>query len=149
MGMYTQLVFTCSLKRDTPENVLDTISALVNDEEITDVPTHEFFRCSRYKSLCNGDSVYFGGATVSKFNRDYQELTIVSNLKDYDGEINKFLSWIFPYVDYGAGGRDLLGYVIYEELDKPTLIYMDKLKGGFNSHKEYWESEETPVLSQE
>ena len=45
--------------------------------------------------------------------------------------------------------RDLLGYVIYEELDKPTLIYMDKLKGGFDSHKGHWESEETPVLSQE
>ena len=104
MGMYTQLVFTCSLKRDTPENVLDTISALVNDEEIINVPTHEFFRCSGYKSLCNGDSAYFGGATVSKFNRDYQELTIVSNLKDYDGEINKFLSWIFPYV---VGGLNL------------------------------------------
>lgn len=149
MGMYTQLVFTCELKEDTPEYILDTIEKLVNNEEITDAPAHEFFSCSRYEMLCNGDSAYFGGATVSKFNRKYRELTIVSNLKNYDGEIQKFISWILPYVDYGAGGRDLLGYVIYEESDMPTLIYMDKLKSGFDSHREHWDIEEAPVLPQE
>ena len=43
------------------------------------------------------------------------------NIKNYDGEIELFLSWIEPYIDAIPG--DFIGYWRYEEVTVPTLIY--------------------------
>lgn len=62
-------------------------------------------------------------------------LTIRSNLKNYDQEIQKFLHWIAPFSQTGiftpgtskspptGPGRNFAGYFCYEEADRPTLIY--------------------------
>ena len=53
-------------------------------------------------------------------------LTGSSNLKNYGGEINKFLLWIAPYLHTGADYKEFLGFTRYEEDDDPTLIYNEK-----------------------
>ena len=128
MGMYTQLFLSVTLEDDTPADVLDVIQELSYGNTVENPPEHPFFSCGRYHMLFCGDSAYFGGSSICRFNRDNLELTIVSSLKNYDSEIEKFINWIIPYVSYGAGTDDLLGYYIYEESEEPTLIYKRSLE---------------------
>ena len=44
-----------------------------------------------------------------------------SDLKNYGGEIAKFLDWVDPYVDELPG--KCIGWTWYEEEDQPTLIF--------------------------
>jgi hypothetical protein len=48
------------------------------------------------------------------------------DIKNYEGEIEKFFEWIIPYVDGYPG--DFIGYSRYEEDLKPTLIYLPETK---------------------
>ena len=52
-------------------------------------------------------------------NGDSWCLTSISNLKNYEGEIAKFLMWLAPYIETDG----FLGFTRYEEYDTPTLIY--------------------------
>jgi hypothetical protein len=48
-------------------------------------------------------------------------LNVRSNLKNYDSEIENFLDFISPYIETD----EFIGYMRYEESEKPTLIYID------------------------
>jgi len=78
------------------------------------------------------DSYYFNADTISTCRWDdisnSYYLCIRSNLKNYDGEIRKFLDWIKQFVDAGIG--EFLGFYRYEEDDDPTLIYYNITKEG-------------------
>ena len=136
MGMYTEFVFGVSLLSTTPGNVLDILNYLVNSEEFNykkELPNHVFFKCDRYKAIATCSSYYFGcSESVSRFDylpdsisKEYI-LSIRSNLKNYDNEIEKFVDWIRPYVSSGSGTNDLLGYKLYEESIVPYLFYKDE-----------------------
>ena len=69
------------------------------------------------------DSYHFDGITDSSITYDVitkrYNLNVRCNLKNYDGEISKFLDFIFPYViTYG-----FIGYTRYEEFELPYLIW--------------------------
>lgn len=128
MGMYTEFVFASNLKRDTPQGVIDILKAMTEGEgyELLNIPEDNFFKCYRWRWLFTCDSYYFNGETNTLFTYDdilkTCTLTVRSNLKNYDLEIQKFLKWIKPYLDKYED--DFLGYYRYEEDDEPTLIYM-------------------------
>jgi hypothetical protein len=58
-------------------------------------------------------------------------VSIRCSLKNYTGEIEKFVDWLMPWIENGSGECGLLGYSIPEDGVVPTLFY---LKGG--SHGE-------------
>ena len=129
MGMYTQLVLGVELKTGTPETVINILEHMIRhgskDQRIT-LPDHEFFQCNRWNFMLCYDSYYFDWQTRFNLDRDdlYKNrpkyfLTGCSNLKNYDGEIAKFLSWLAPYIDTNG----FLGFTRYEEAGTPTLIY--------------------------
>lgn len=125
MGMYTELLFKAELKRDVPQHAVDTLRYLVGDSDEQDFPKdHEFFDGDRWDIVLRGGSAYFcTGATKLWFdnisNRWY--LAANSSIKNYDRDIEKFLAWISPYVEDSYPGG-FLGYKMYEEDERPTLI---------------------------
>lgn len=131
MGMYTEFVCAMELKKETPREVINILDKMSNGEgEYDAIPNHPFFECGRWRWLFTMDSYYFSGRTNTTFEYDSiaktHYLTIRSNLKNYDGEIYKFLNWIKPYVR--ACGHDFLGYSRYEECEEPNLIYYDEIE---------------------
>ncbi len=74
------------------------------------------------------DSYYFSAKTHSEIVSDrmmkYKYLCIRCNFKNYDGEIDKFVDWIMPYLEEIDG--DFLGFSRYEEFNDPKLICMAK-----------------------
>lgn len=124
MGMYTELLLKCIIKKDAPENVKQVVKFLFSKEEQPDVlPEHEFFQCDRWQCIGSCSSYYHYPEAISSINVEFDELYIFSrsDLKNYDSEIEKFIDWLNPYVDTYEGM--CIGWKWYEEDDQPTLIY--------------------------
>lgn len=131
MGMYTELVMSAELIKDPPSSVTDILSLMVGDIDSAIEPQDGLFTTSRWQYLFQMDSYYFAGDTHSSFRYDATAncwfLTVRSNLKNYDNEIQLFLDWFAPYSET----QGFVGYWHYEENENPTLIYIDK--GSINT----------------
>ena len=129
MGMYTELVFACELKKEVPGEVIELLEFMVGKTNIEPMtPNHPLFGNTRWRMMLKSDSYYFDGDTHStiRFDKISQShyLTIRCNLKNYDSEIELFLDWIKQYVDLIEDYPEFKGYYLYEEAEKPTLIYL-------------------------
>jgi hypothetical protein len=117
MGMYTELVLNVSLTYGVSEEVVETLSRLVEgSDNWSTVPDHAFFRTPRFKWALSSGSFYFTPYSTSKFEKKY--LSVRSDIKNYNNEFEHFLDWIAPFVSDYFGG-----YTRYEEAEHPTLIY--------------------------
>lgn len=128
MGMYTELNIGLELSKDTPEEVINIINYMISGEgsDMPTTPNHPLFSTDRWDFMLTCSSYYFNAQPVHKF--EYDEigecwfLTSISNLKNYNSEIEKFLDWISPYIN----DNGFFGYMRYEEDDFPTLLINDK-----------------------
>jgi hypothetical protein len=125
--MYTELHLNVELKRDTPDEVIGVLRAMVDGRAMVDDitgPDHPLFSTQRWRSMLRIDSAFFPADTRSTLRYDNFSksffLCIRCNLKNYDGEIEHFIDWISPYVE----DEGFAGYSRYEEADDPTLIYI-------------------------
>lgn len=124
MGMYTELHFYSELRSDAPQEVIDVLVWMAGgDGKEPPAPDHQFFDCDRWRVLFRMDSAYFDAKTHSEVFQEYEVwfLNVRSNLKNYDGEIEKFIDWVRPYLAKEPG--EFLGFSRYEESETPTLIY--------------------------
>ncbi len=129
MGMYTELHYNVSLKKETPRNIIDTLKEMLNfDDEPKpkkDLPNHVLFTLPRWKLMLQCDSYYFDSETNSTLKFDeitkHFYLNVKCNLKNYSNEIEQFVDWLNPHVDCYDG--DFLGFHRYEESNTPTLIF--------------------------
>jgi len=134
MGDYTELVFAVELKEDTPPDVIAILTHMVNGTtEGIETPNHPFFKTDRWMSLFLCDSYYFPGNTHSDFRYDTIAaayfLTVRSNIKNYGQEIEKFLSWLAPYVLPHEKAGGFAGYTRFEYDTTPTLIIFHPIRG--------------------
>lgn len=130
MGMYTALHFAAPLKRDVPGDVLAVLLYMLDASgqipEPSPLPDHTLFRQTiRWRHMLVCDSYYFEADTHSTLvpypSGDGWGLSVTCNFKNYASELDQFLDWVMPYVD--AAPDDWLGYHMYEEDDRPTLIF--------------------------
>lgn len=123
MGMYTELYLRVALKKDTPDSVIETLRSMVeggNSLETTPFGGGRrpwMFRCSSH---------YHHPVAVSRMDYlnyvDKWYLFVRCDLKNYEGEIESFLTWIKPHLD--CFEDEYIGHTRYEEADVPTnLIY--------------------------
>jgi hypothetical protein len=124
MGMYTELIFGAKLKKDTPNEVIETLRYLVGDIEKPEKVAIDLWR-----NPLNFGSYYFAvNSPVRKmwFDEIDEEwhISTRANIKNYESDIEKFLEWIKPFVAGGSGTRDMYAIVIYEESDEPTIYYL-------------------------
>lgn len=127
MGMYTELIFGASLKKDTPNEVIESLKYMMG--EIEEKPKFYPLPEGRCEWMFRGGSYYFGvHNAVSKFwQDDISKSWVLStrfNIKNYEDEIDTFLNWIKPYIESGSGNRDMYAIKIYEEQSEPTVYYL-------------------------
>lgn len=145
MGMYTLLSLGVEFKEGTPKEIIETLRFMIDGPTDEQMPpgmyhvshsqqyaphdiAHPLFKCDRWTMMLRCDSYYFDWQSHWELTRDdlYGEerakyfLTGNSNLKNYDGEIDNFLSWLAPHIETSG----FLGFKQYEEATHPTLIYL-------------------------
>jgi hypothetical protein len=123
MGMYTELHYNVEMRKGTPKPIIDMLEYMLdNDLPQPLMPDHPLFRTSRWPIMLRMSSAYFPAPTRSELFENYGNrfLSVRCNLKNYDGEIEKFIDWIDPWV-VGCEG-DFLGFHRYEESEDPVLI---------------------------
>lgn len=123
--MYTELIFGAELKKDTPNDVIETLRYMIG--EIEEKPKNSPFESFRNPLL--GGSFYFAVSTaVSKMWQEEVDkswrISTRANIKNYYGEIENFLEWIKPWINSGSGNNDMYAIVIYEESNEPTIYYL-------------------------
>jgi len=129
MGMYTEFHFNVELKKNVPQEIINILNFMLNNEgkppQFT-VPDHPLFLTDRWHWMLTSDSYYFDADTHSTLRFDdigkCYYLCIRCNLKNYNNEIEKFVSWITSYLRKYTG--DFLGFSRYENTEQPTLIFM-------------------------
>ena len=127
MGMYTELIFGCSLKPDTPELVIDSLMHMLGHKERpADFPLDKlscrwmFDRASYSFGVCKPvHDMWF-----DSIGNNYV-ISVRCNIKNYDCEIETFLEWIKPHIEYGSGNRNMYAIVTYEEQNEPTIYYLE------------------------
>ena len=121
MGMYTELVLKAEVKRDLPQDVEAVLQHLFNGNDAPDVlPSHPFFECDRWGHVGTCSSYYHIPFAMSNYSEGY--IFSRSDLKNYGGEIEKFIDWLTPYLNEFKGY--CIGWTWYEEADKPTLLFV-------------------------
>ncbi len=129
MGMYTELIFGASIKKDAPKEVINTLHYLVNGKKLYEEVEIEKSVTDGRNVLNGGGSYYFGvcdGVAKMWFDDIRSEWIVSSrtNIKNYESEIQTFLEWIKPFIDSGSGDREMYAITIYEEQSEPTIYYL-------------------------
>ncbi|MCP4475432.1 MAG: hypothetical protein GY821_12870 [Gammaproteobacteria bacterium] len=121
MGMYTEIYVNTDLKEETPQEVIDVLTAMCNKdytaECLKDKP-------ERWSYLFNNGSHFTpytecGMITKDEINGGYSILA-KGDIKNYENEIEKFFDYIKPWCD-----DDFIGYFRYEESREPVLVFTD------------------------
>lgn len=130
MGMYTEIRINCKLKNDAPKEVINILIYLATGEDFykKSIPDHEFFKSERWEYIFRMTSAYFDDERCSAVVKwgDHFRILSVSNLKNYDHEIQKFLEWLYPYVD--AEPNEIFAKYRYEESEDDTLISLSSFQ---------------------
>jgi len=125
MGMYTEICFNSRLKSDVPAGVIAKLKEMCGGPECDVVIEHPLFNTSRWREMFQRSSAYFDAPNRRSSEYDAVSnqwtLSVMSNFKNYDDEIQEFLHWIHPYLDKDDG--DFLGYFRYEECESPTFVF--------------------------
>ena len=155
MGMYTEFIFGCALSEDTPKICIEAMDYVINGEEkkpryenpknyqeesfnenyiertYTDEEINEFIEKYDFWRLFRCYSYYFGAANpVGKFYYDsiykHYHISTRADLNNYDGQIERFIDYIKPYIVQGSGySHNVFAYVQFEESEFPTIYAMD------------------------
>lgn len=132
MGMYTGLILDCYLKEETWWAWWEIFLYLTdpkNNPRPPTLPKHPFFECERWHQIGGCGSAYLEddfppNSTFRDLGDDQYHLHISCSLKNYDGEIERFLEWIEKYID-----KFRYGWLRYEECKLRTII--DFTPNGF------------------
>lgn len=115
MGEYTEMILGCALKSDVPDKVLATLRALGDGKKVDRI---DF--ASPFVTSSSSFPTF-----VSLQLKNHGKLWMVNargNLKNYHGDIEKFLAWLEPYVEEGSGGRDCYAITFRKSADEPKLF---------------------------
>lgn len=128
MGSYTQVKLRVTLKKETPQRVLDGIGWLIYSGMDAFKPDkHPLFQCSRASVMLNTNRS-FDSWEPPTTSPGSDEGTIVftchSDVKNYDSEWQKLLDYLSPWVE--AQEDVPLGSFQPETRDKPSPIVFRK-----------------------
>ena len=143
MGTYTEFKFAARLKHDTPKEVIQFLQKVIVERNIgventffktEDVEkpklNHPFFQTERWYMLFLSNNFFDDIITSQfKFLKNRWEITIHSEFKNYDDEIELFIDWIKPYV-IGRKKKQYVGYYNVEGHDKNINIYIERFNNS-------------------
>lgn len=141
MGMYTEIVvrfnFIPSEIEDNEYKILDFMfnpNSDLDESDFGSLPSHDFFKCSRWASIGSCSSFYHHPNAVKDWYKPEYEIKNPnssryvfnrSDLKNYDNEIGLFFDWLDSLGLFYEG--EFMGYSLYEEDNTPT-IYNSKAR---------------------
>ena len=119
MGMYTEIYVNVDLKKETPQEIIDTLGQLCANVQPDGFP-------KRSGALFSNGSYYTPFTFVRSLTYDTNlsrwSFLGKGDLKNYSGEVEHFFDWLMPWVDGSPG--DFVGYRRYELDQKPTLVFI-------------------------
>ena len=129
MEPYTELNCAFSLRRDTPDAVIDILLFMTgqDEQEPQQLPVDAFFETARWRRMLNGESVEAEAEAYSNAALELSEtsgryrVTIRCDFRNYSIEIARFISWITPYIFADKG--DVIGYTRSAEVEPITILY--------------------------
>ena len=145
MGMYTGLRFKVIVKekyRDLIQQILceeDETDSLTNWRHIKGLPgSREWSMESRCDFIPWGELCYmpdtweaeYNKLGHSTYNKDTGEWRIICSLKNYSGEISKFLNWVLAPIVEDVKYIEVL-YEEWDELTEAKWYSLKDLKGGW------------------
>lgn len=136
MGMYVELIFGAQLKKDTPKEVIDTLKYMIEDDDDASEPepiSSGKIEGSLFRHYSTSFPVSTPQRTIiyDKIEKCYVVSTR-SSFKNYNREIETFLEWIKPYIDFGSGLWGMYAITMYELFAEPTIYYLDNSKPKYD-----------------
>jgi len=128
MGKYTELNCAFSLKRHTPDEILDALLFMTgqDDDEPTELPSHPLFKTAHWRYLLRAtdagdDAQSYGmaGVELSETSGRFC-VTIRRNLVNFGDEMHKFIDWITPYIFAHKGA--FIGYTRSQDVEPVTML---------------------------
>lgn len=120
--MYTQLIFTATLKADTPIEVINTIRIMLDEIEESDIIRPVFETSTGRNPLRGSGGPFSNPISYFKFKNNLWTLKNRANIKNYENEINQFLDWILPYIE--SCPNNIYATIRYEEDEGSTPLYL-------------------------
>ncbi len=119
MGMYTELLLKCTLRKDLPPDVEAVLQHLFNGADCPAVlPAHDVFTHERWRQIGTNSTYYHIPWESSRYHEGY--LFTRSDIKNYSGTLEMFVEWLRPYID--GQPEQVIGWTWYEENNAPTLL---------------------------
>ena len=128
MESYTELNCAFSLKRHTPDQIVDALLFMTgqDDKEPENMPLHPLFDGTRWKHMLRASSTApdveaygIAGVELSESSGRYR-VTIRCNLVGLGKQIDHFIDWLTPHIFARPG--DFIGYTRSEEIEPLTLL---------------------------
>ncbi|MEP7286018.1 MAG: hypothetical protein ABI947_09650 [Chloroflexota bacterium] len=137
MGVFTEIVLSCRIKRDISKEILHDLAAWCGEIELDPNLPHPFF----YETFKYENSTAFTGKryyslTDCDDGNDFC-FSIHANRKNYEREIEEFLAWIVPH----SSTEGFVGYLRSELTRDPQLIFFVSGKAFLRKITAYTEIE--------
>lgn len=137
MGMYTEFMIECKIKADARPSFKESLRVIIHDrtaffgkvniailnECLADPLARAFFedqRCGFMANPLDGDRLDTVLGYNGPWSFDGVALKIGTEVKNYDGMIDKFWAWVSPWIDEPAGKA--IGGCMYEECVEPSPV---------------------------
>lgn len=116
MGVYIELIFCATLKKETPKEVLDTLLYMTGEAKRPEKMAFDMI----INPLTGGDyqpanKMWHDAAS----HRWRINATGLFKVKGFD--IEEFLQWIKPWVESGFGTRQIYAMVMHEDYNYPDI----------------------------
>lgn len=128
MELYKEFNCAFSLKRHTPEDVVDALLFMTgqDDDEPEELPKHPLFKTAHWRCLLkttdDGNDVQSYGIAGVELNETSARycVTIRRNLIGLDKEIDQFIEWLTPHIFAQKGA--FIGYRRSQDEELVTLL---------------------------
>lgn len=126
MGTYTEVRLKVKLRADTPKDLIEWFYKVIYDNDYSEAynSDHEFYKCQRYLPFICMPLNECMSSSIEKHNKNYV-LCINSYSKHYDGELDKFISFITPYVA-SRKRKQYLGWYKNDSSDGRDYVHVNK-----------------------
>jgi hypothetical protein len=124
MGYSADLFLFAVLKKDAPQDVIQTLQFMVSDLPESEKPANFALPNTSHFSLLR----YGIGAQMQQFIGAQWSIRAHGSIRKAKPEIAAFLEWLRPFIDFGTLGStgDLYAIVAHQDEPLPFFYYLDK-----------------------
>lgn len=131
MGVYTEIKVECDVRAEG--DALTALQIMFGDRDEREVDLgalvlrlhHRLFVCPRWTMIGRCGSAYFDtepSSSLEAVSEGVWRVRSISNIKNYDGEIDHFFDWLRPLI-VGEPGQ-VIGHSWYESAEDPTPVVL-------------------------